>query len=318
MNKLIKIVAIFVASLFVVAPTQEVIVTGFPLGIGSDVDPSLFKAYFPQLKALADTLRSQPLTRAIVTGGADGARYRQNHDSQNPGLAIGRAHALRNLLVEEFNIESSRIVVQSSNVKHKGGPYRYASVRIVREYADFDARLDTLEARPPVENQITEVKEIYRILPENMGLQLGLGLSSSPFGGIPILSGAITWKRMIFIEGIVGHTFWDNSFSFDGSDLDTRRRMAGGLASFYPLSNIPVGVTGGWLRIEEISQRYNEYVKMSEGPVIGLRVTPFDFLSITAVQNTAKHNLAGDIKSRLKNGQFLIFANIHIVFGGGK
>ncbi|MEE9554962.1 MAG: hypothetical protein V3W18_11750 [candidate division Zixibacteria bacterium] len=123
---------------------------------------------------------------------------------------------------------------------------------------------------------------------------------------------------MIFIEGIVGHTFWDNSFRFDGSSLDTRRRMAGCMASIFPLSNIPVGITGGWLRIEEISQRYNEYVKMSEGPVIGLRATPFDFLSITAVQNTAKHNLAGEIKSRLKNGQFIFSATIHIVFGGGK
>ncbi|MCK4788910.1 MAG: hypothetical protein KAV87_34535 [Desulfobacteraceae bacterium] len=318
MNKLIKIVASFVASLFVVAPAQEVVITGFPLGIGSDVDPSFFEACFPQLQALSDTLRSHPLARVIVTGGADGARYHQNHDSQNPGLAIGRAHALRNLLVEEFNIDSSRIVVQSSNVKHKGDPYRYASVRITRELADLDARLDTLAARPPLEKQITEVKEIYRTFPENMGLQLGVGFSSSPFGGIPILSGAITWKRMIFIEGIVGHTFWNNSFGFDGSNLDTRRRMAGGLASIYPLSNIPVGITGGWLRIEEISQRYNEYVKMSEGPVIGLRVTPFDFLSITAVQNTAKHNIAGDIKSRLRNGQFLFFASIHIVFGGGK
>ena len=317
MNKLIKIVTVFIVSLFVVAPAQEVIITGFPLGIGSDVDPSFFEAYFPRLQALADTLHSHPLARAIVTGGADGARYRQNHDSQNPGLAIGRAHALRNLLVEEFNIDLSRIVVQSSNVKHKGGPYRYASVRITRELADLDERLNTLAARPPVE-KIIEVKEIYRTVPENMGLQLSMGYSSSPFGGIPILSGGITWKRMIFIEGIVGHTFWDNSFSLDGSDLDTRRRMAGGLASIYPLPKIPVGVTGGWLRIEEISQRYNEYVKMSEGPVIGLRVTPFDFLSITALQNTAKHNLAGEFKSKLKNGQLILFATIHIVFGGGK
>lgn len=318
MNKLTKIVAVFVASLFVVAQAQEVVITGFPLGISGDVDPSFFEAYYPQLQALSDTLRIHPLARAIVTGGADGERYHQNHDSQNPGLAIGRAHALRNLLVREFDIDSSRIVVQSSDVKHKGDHYRYASVRITRELADLEARLDTLAERPPVQKQVTEVKEIYQTVPENMGLQLSVGFSSSPFGGIPIISGAITWKRMIFIEGIVGHTFWDDSFRFDGSDLDTRRRMAGALVSIYPLSNIPVGLTGGWLRIEEISQRYNEYVKMSEGPVIGLRATPFDFLSITAIQNTAKHNFAGEIKSRLKNGQFLFFATIHIVFGGGK
>ncbi|MEE9554961.1 MAG: hypothetical protein V3W18_11745 [candidate division Zixibacteria bacterium] len=193
MNKLIKIVVAFIACLFIVAPAEEIVITGFPLGIGSDVDSSFFEAYFPQFQALSDTLRSYPLARVIVTGGADGVRYHQNHDSQNPGLAMGRAHALRNLLVEKFNIDSSLIVVQSSNVKHKGDPYRYVSVRITRELADLDKRLNTLATRPPVEKRITEVKEIYRTIPENMGLQLGVGFSSSPFGGIPILSGAITW-----------------------------------------------------------------------------------------------------------------------------
>ena len=318
MNRSIILAAGFIASLFVVAQTQEVVITGFPLGIGSDVDPGFFEAYYSQLQALSDTLSNHPLAHAIVTGGADGARYHQNHNSQNPGLAIGRAHALRNLLVSKFNVDSSRIIIQSSNVKSRGGPYRSASVRIAWELAHLDAQFDTLAKRPPVENRVTEVKEIYMNPPENMGLQLGAGYSASPFGGIPIISAAVTWKRFIFIEGVLGHTFWSNSFRFDGRDLDTRRRMAGGLVSVYPLSRIPVGITGGWIRIEQISQRYNEYVKMSEGPVIGLRVTPFDFLSITAVQNTAKHNLAGNIKSRLRNNQFLFFATVHIVFGGGK
>lgn len=318
MGRSIIIVAGLVASLLVMAQAQEVVVTGFPLGVGTDVDPDFFKPYYPQLQALSDTLRNNPLALAIVTGGADGARYRQNHDSQNPGLAAGRAHALRNLLISRFNVDPGRIVVQSSDVKRKGGSYRYAVVRIARELADLEARLESCEKEPPPINQVTEVKEIYRTFPENMGLQLGAGFSSSPFGGIPIISGAVTWKRFIFVEGILGHTFWDDSFRFDGSDLDTRRRLAGGLATVYPFSNIPAGITGGWIRIEEISQRYNEYVKMSEGPVIGLRINPLDFLSITAIQNTAKHNISGDIKSRLKDNQFLFFATVHITFGGGK
>lgn len=318
MGRSIIIILCFVASLLVAAQSQEVVITGFPLGVGSSIDSSLFVPYYPQLRALTDTLHKYPLALAIVTGGTDGARYYQNNDSQNPGLAIGRAHTLRNLLVSKFAVDSTQIVIQSSDVKAKGGPYRIASIRIGWELANLEARLDTLAQRPSVEKHVTEVKEISRELPENMGLQLGAGFSSSPFGGIPILTGAITWKRFIFIEGVIGHTFWSNSFRFDGSDLDTRRRMAGGLASIYPLTDIPIGLVGGWIRIEEISQRYNEYVKMSEGPVIGLRVTPFDFLSIMGVHNTAKHNIAGDIKSRLRDNQFLFSATIHIVFGGGK
>jgi hypothetical protein len=92
--------------------------------------------------------------------------------------------------------------------------------------------------------------------------------------------------------------------------------MAGGQVIVYPLSKIPVGAVGGWLRIEEISQRYYRYVKMSEGPVIGLRVTPLEFLSITGVYNPAKHNLTGDIISKSRNGQILISATVHLTFGG--
>jgi hypothetical protein len=258
------------------------------------------------------------MSLAIVTGGSDGARFSKNHDAQNPGLAVGRAQALRNLLVDKFEIDPGRIIVQSNYSANKGGPYRYAAIRVLHEFSRMEERIDSLEKRPPVETRITEVKEIHKSMSENMGLQVGAGISSSPFGGIPIVTGAISWKRFVYIEGIVGHTFWDNSYRFEDADLSTRRRITGGLATVYPLSKIPVGVTGGWLRVEEISQRYNEYVRMSEGPVIGLRITPVDYLSITAVQNTAKHNIIGDLESRLKNGQFIIFATVHFLFGGGK
>lgn len=318
MRKSIIITVGLVVLFSAVGRSQEVIITGFPLGVGSDVDQAIFEPYFPQLQSLADTLQKHPLTLAIVTGGTDGARFSNNNDAKNPGLAVGRAQALRNLLVDKFNVDPGRIIVQANYSANKGGPYRYAAVRVIDQLSTLEARIDSLEKRPPVESRTTEVKEIYKSMSENMGLQLGAGISSSPFGGIPVVTGAVTWKRFVFVEGIVGHTFWDNTYRFENVDLSTRRRIAGGLATVYPLSKIPVGITGGWLRVEEISQRYNEYVRMSEGPVIGLRVTPLDYLSITAVQNTAKQNVIGDIKSRLKNGQFVIFATVHFLFGGGK
>jgi len=307
-----------IAALLATGQAQEVIVTGFPLGVGNDIEPDFFEPYYHELQALTDSLSKYPLSFAIVTGGVDGSRYYRNHDAQNPGLAVGRAQALRNLLVNKFNVDPAQIVIQSDHSRNRGGPYRYASVRIAREFSDLETRIDSLESRPPAETRITEVKEICKSMSEKMGLQLGAGFSSSPFGGIPIITGAITWKRLVFIEGIFGHTFWDNSFRFENADLATRRRIAGGLVTVYPISKIPAGVTGGWIRVEEISQRYNEYVKMSDGPVIGLRVAPVDCLSITALQNTAKHNIIGDIKSRLKNGQFIIFVTVHTTFGGGK
>jgi hypothetical protein len=79
--------------------SQEVVITDFPLGVGGSVDPDVFKPYYAQLKAISDTLRMYPLARAIVAGGADGEEYRENNDAKNPGLALGRAYILRNLLI---------------------------------------------------------------------------------------------------------------------------------------------------------------------------------------------------------------------------
>jgi hypothetical protein len=288
------------------------------LGVGSDIKPAFFDSYLPQLQSLADTLAKYPFSFAVVTGCADGIRYKSNNDAQNPGLAIGRAQALRNLLVKDFGVDPGRIVVQANYSSDKGGPYRYAAVRVTRELTDLELRIDSLEKRPPVETRVIETREIEKSISENMGLQVGIGLSSSPFGGIPIATGAITWKRFLYLEGVVGHTLWSNTFTVQTDDLATRRRLAGGLAAVYPLPDIRVGIVGGWIRVEEIAQRYNSYVRMSEGPVIGLQVTPHKNVSITAVQNTAKQNIIGDVKSKLENGQIVIFADIHFLFGGGK
>lgn len=318
MTRFILLVVGCLAFLPGVTWSQEVVVSDFPIGVGGSVNQDFFRPYYPELQAMADTLHKYPLVRAVITGGADGEHYRQNHDAKNPALALGRAHAVRNLLIYEFHIDSVQIIIQSEDVKAKGARYRYASVRLEWEMFDLDARLDTVENRPPVEKQIVEVQEISKYLPENTGLQLCAGFSSSPFGGIPIVKGAITWKHFVFVEGVLGHTFWNNTFRFEGSDLDTRRRLVGGQVVVYPSGDIPVGIVGGWVHIEEISQKYYEYVRMSEGPVFGLRGSPFDFLSVTAVYNPARQRVASDRISRSKNDQFLVSMTVHIVFGGGK
>ena len=151
----LKIAVILVVALLAVGQSQEVIVTGFPPGISSDIDPGIFNPYHRQLSALADTLHKYPLSMAIVTGGADGIRFSLNHDAKNPGLALGRALTFRNLLVAKYNIDSNRIDIQSNNVKLKGNSYRYASVRVVRDLSELEKRVEYLEDRPPVEQHIT-------------------------------------------------------------------------------------------------------------------------------------------------------------------
>lgn len=301
-----------------IATSQEVIITDFPIGVGRDVKKELLAPYFSELQAIADTLQKYPLALAIVTGGADGERYEQNSNAKNPGLALGRAHVLLNLLIDEFNVDSSQIIIQSTDTKEKGGGYRFASVRVIDGLSELSKRLKALENKPPVEKHFTEVKEITSEYKESLTLQFGVGLSTSPFGGIPIATGAISWKSKLYAEGFAGHSFWNSSFEFEGVDLDTRRRLIGGQIIYYPYEHIPAGIVAGWIRVEEISQEYYKYAKLSEGPLLGLRASPYDFLSITGAYNPAKQLIAGDPKSKSKNSQFLFSITAHIAFGGKK
>ncbi|PKK83043.1 MAG: hypothetical protein CVT49_10440 [candidate division Zixibacteria bacterium HGW-Zixibacteria-1] len=316
--KLIIYTIVSLALLAGIALPQEVIIADFPLGVGGSVNKELFQPYMTDLKAISDTLQKYPLARAIVTGGSDGNQYRENHDAKNPSLALGRAHILRNLLINEFKVDSTQIIIQSNDSQEKAARFRYAGIRVDMDLQDISSRLANVENRPPIEKHFTEVKEVPGSFTENLGLQLCLGVSSSPFGGIPTASGILTYKQFIHAEGIVGHTFWNGTFDYYGQELDTRRRLVGGNLIIFPYENLPVGILGGWVHIEEISQDYYEYVKLSEGPLLGLRAYPFKFLSVTGAYNPSMHRRADDNKSRAKNGQFLFAVSTHIAFGGAR
>ena len=311
------------------AATEEVVITDFPLGIAGSVDLSIFEPHMAQFKAIADTLKKDPMLRAVITGGADGQRYRSSHDAKNPSLALGRAHALRSVLMENFAVDSTQILILTEEVKQIGPQYRYVSVRLEKnqaqqniynqQLADLQARIDSLEARPPVEKHFTEVKEVpVEDEESDLGIEFGIGASSSPFGGMPIATAAFTYKRVVYVEGVVGHTWWGNSFEFEGQTLDTRRRQIGGHAIVYPFENLPLGFLGGWLRVEEMAQKYYEYSKLSEGPVFGVRAYALKHLAITAAYNPSKHRIATRDASTTENDQFLIYLTARIGIGGAR
>jgi len=303
--------------------TQEVVMPDFPLGVAGSIDADFFNPYRGQLQAIADTLRAYPKAKAVVIGGADGEPYRQNHDALNPGLAMGRALILRNLLVNDFNVDSSQIVIWSEDSKQYGSEHRFASVRVDREMADIDRRLTELENRPPTE-KITEVRSeprdsvIQTSVIENLGLQFAIGVSSSSFGPVPLGSIDIFWKKTIYVEGLFGHTFWNEDYTYNGSNLDIKRRIIGGRIIIYPDPDLPVGIVGGWVRSEEIAQPYYQYVRLSEGIDLGLRAELFDFLQITGTYNPSKRRIVGTTISEFNDDQFMISAMIFKALGGGK
>ena len=327
MNKKLLILIGLIGIVSVPVSSQDLLLPGFPVGVGIDVDQSFFSQYDIQLRAVADSLGKYPKSLAIVTGGADGNRYPRYNDALNPSLALGRAQALRNVLVNNYNVDSTQILVQAADAKNKGEQYRYASIRIIHGTDEIEGRLHLLEQKEPPYARFAEIDEKIaelqqrpepRMLIEDLALHLGAGLSTSAFGPIPIVTGAVSWKKDVYVEGVFGHTFWNSSFDFNGADLDTRKRLSGAQVIVYPFDETPVGFLGGWVRQEEISQTFYKYVELSEGPVFGVRVLPTENFTLTAAYNPSKQLEAGFPLSETDNDLFQLSVTYFLTIGGEK
>ena len=321
MKALVFVTACLALSLGSVA-AQEATIIGFPVGIGSSAGPDFYEPYQAQLQAIADTLKKYPLAKGIITGSADSEKYRRNNDAMNPALALGRAHTVLNYMMSHFGLQKDQLYLRTEEVEDNGPEFRFVRITIERELADMERRLTDIENTPlpvappkeivtirevPMESKQTEVK-----------LHLGAGAATSPFGGLPIATAAVSWDERFFLEAIVGHTFWNDDYEFDFQTLNTKRRMLGGLAAYYPKEDLPLGLVGGWVRIEQMSRDYYKYVRLSEGLMLGLRWLPTEYLTITGVYNPSKEHTPEFNRSENKNDQFMLTAALNVSFGGAK
>jgi hypothetical protein len=305
------------------AGAQEVVIKGFPLGVGASIGQEFWEPYTAALSDWAATLKSNPQALGIIVGRADGTRYRDASDAKNPGLSLGRAHALRNLLVSQFGVDSTRLLIQTNDVPDRGEEYRSVSVRLVlppeqKEVTAVPVNVSAPANEAPVTEPPTELTEVTNNFYDQMTLRLGGGASSTPFGGIPMLTGAVVWRGSVALNVVVGHSFWNDSYEFKGASLKTWLRMVGGGLTVYPWRNKPIGVVGGWMRVEQIAQSYYEYVKLSEGPVLGVSATPVKHLSLSALYNPSRQRLEGTDLSSSKGGQFLFGVSVFTDFGGSR
>lgn len=318
--KITVLVVAILTALASLAGAQEVVVGGFPLGVGSSVDPGFWDPHAGALNEVADALKKHPEARAVIVGRADGTRYRNGNDAKNPGLSLGRAHALRNVLVNRFGVDSSQLLIQTSDVAIPGGDYRSVSVRVEMPPPDKDVQVSAplvvqQTELPPGPAPVTQVNET-NYYDDQMTIRLGIGASSSPFGGLPTVTGAVIWRHTLALNVLLGHTFWNDTYQFQGQNLETWQRMVGGALTWYPWQNKPVGLVGGWVRVEEIAQGYYEYVRLSEGPVVGATVTPIKHVALSALYNPSRQRVEGTDFSSGKHGQFLLGISLFKDFGG--
>jgi len=321
MNKHSSVLLMLVLLLAVTAVGQEVKMPDFPKGVGRSVGISFFEPYFPQLEAIANTLKADSAAMAVITGKADGVKYPRHNDAMNPGLALGRAQALADLMLDRFGVDSVQIQIQAQTVEQQGPQFRAVSIRVQKPAPPppptvIEKVQPVIEQpEPPPPEPVYIVDSVKVVSPDNFRLHVGAGMTTSPFGGMPFVSGAVSWNRQVYIEGAFGHAFWSRDFELNNQVLGTKDRMIAGMAIVYPFTDIPVGAVAGWVRIEEISNDFHEYTQLSEGLMIGVRAMPIQYASLTAMYNPSKHRNAEVDISDAKNGQILLQLAVHLTFG---
>ena len=294
--------------------SQEVVIAGYPKGVAGSIGGDFFKPVYGQLQEVADVLNQNPTADGIITGVADGNKYRKNNDAKNPGLALGRAHVLRQLMIEKFGVDSTQLIIQSIDVKVKGGEYRYSSIRVRRELPLPMPKADTVYLQPQIEK--TEIHHNY--YNDEFGLKLGIGMTGTPSGIIPSVSGAVVYKKWLYIEGLFGHTFWSDSRDVAGVSYDTWSRFTGGQLVIFPFDKKTVGFSAGWIRLEEISQYYYKYALMSEGLTMGVRLRITENLGLDGKYFPNKQRLAEMEREYAvsKQNQWILSVTYNFSFGG--
>ncbi len=294
--------------------SQQVIIAGYPKGVAGSVSGDFFKPVYNQLQEVADVLNQNPTADGIIMGGADGNQYRTNHDAKNPGLALGRAHVLRRLMIDFFDVDSTQLIIESDDGKVKGGEYRYSSIRIRRELPLPTPKADTVYLVP-------QIKEIYHnYYNDEFGLKIGVGITGTPSGIIPSVSGAVVYKDWLYVEGLFGHTFWSDSRDVAGISYSTWSRFIGGQLVVFPFDKKTIGFSTGWIRLEEISQHYYKYLLMSEGITLGMRLRITKNLELEGKYFPNKQRLAEMERDYAvsKKNQWLLSISYNLSFGGEK
>ena len=192
------------------------------------------------------------------------------------------------------------------------------SVRVVKELFEPVASTELSPEPHRIEAIPDHAETAAPVIIKQMGLQFGVGVTSSPFGGIPFGAAALSWRRIIFVEASLGYTFWNDDYRLGATTLDTRRRISGARLIVYPFESLPIGVVGGWSRVEDLSQDYYQYVRLSEGLELGLRATPISFASLTAVYNPSMRRQIGLSRASAENDQFQVSFMLHTMFGGDR
>jgi len=216
-------VACFLVAVFLLvgfASAEELTIKDFPLGKGMSYVDSVLAYYSQDLKPFADTVKSDSTVNLKVTGRANGDLYQEEHDANNAGTSLSRAHGLQWIFVNVFDVDSARIIIDTEESREKTGDGLTATVAVVPRFAtinDLNAVIAMIPDVPEkvvcttyVQDTIKEQSKDQTTLQVVLGA-LSFGVSTLPKADIIFLVHAeVKLDEKLTLFGTFGHSLLDN------------------------------------------------------------------------------------------------------------
>ena len=297
---------------------QEFIIYGYPPNVGYSIDPSFYEKFHDTFKQVADALRADSTLVAFVWGEADSLKYPNSHDTHNAGIAVSRAHSVRDVLVYNFECDSTRVFVQSMESRKKGGKYR--SVTIVLQKVAFgpeNPKRDTV-IHEIIRERINNIYDSTYILVDNFGFTIGAGVSSARYRTLPEAFIGIDWKRQLQLEFQGGIGVTTSDYAWEGETLTNRNVLYSMALTAYPWKTVGLGLTAGIQGEEDIAQQKSFYTRRCRQFLLGARMDVYKNIDIGVYWTPGYERNEGKENAVWVNNQFrvnLIFAK-RFGFGG--
>ena len=287
----IFVFTVFTLAIFAEAWSQEVVITGFPIGKGMEVLRTDFlKPYYPIFQNIADTLETDPSAEVEIVAMSDGNEYREYNDPLNAALAFSRVNAIIAVLVDKFHIDLNRVTrIKARQVEKRGPQYRLAAVRIVRkergvseiekEIEILSDRIDSIVNCPPSPTFIRPVANYF--LENKTGWGIGFGVSTAEIGtnngdritqgvGVPIIKALLCYDKTIYLSAEAGHSLIGRTRAVNGRNEKTYSQLIGVHLVIYPCKKSPIGFVVGGIQHENITKKAEKTLRFSRGAEAGI------------------------------------------------
>lgn len=262
------------AAIPIAAQTQDtlrVVMSGFPLGIGSNVKDDFYKPYADQLRKFWPILKENPYAHLVSIGCVDANEYLTNNDAKNGGLSTKRSNYGKFTMVEYFGIDPTRISTETEEARDTGAYYRSCTIELRfyphdEEIRDEYRKTDTVVVINTTHSFDSSGYDLF-------SLRFAIGAAYKKFGGIPTGTVGLAYKNKVMVSLAGGTTLWTRPYETERYDYRAFNWYISPQVTFFLSPRF--GLTFGYAWSEKLDRSQDQYLEMVRGPIAGATFRPF-------------------------------------------